>query len=244
MKHLPILPLAILITGSAFGQAALGTMQGMVRTENGTPIPSAVVSYVRLTRLTGPAAQARPATGEAVVRSSIASNTLGGFDVPNLPSGDYLLCAEVPSEAYLNPCKWSVSPKVHVASGEVQRPAVVLQKGVFLKVRVNDPQRLLPPVKNDPSRAANLIIGVVFGNGAFLAAELARADGTGRDYRIAIPAGAPLKLWVFSRHVTLTDSAGAPVDNSGGRIPFEADIGRDQEFVLNVSSLDQRAAER
>jgi stringent starvation protein B len=58
-----------------------------------------------------------------------------------------------------------------------------------------------------------------------------------------IPTGVPLKLWVFSRHVTLTDSAGSPVDNSGGRVPFEAVAGRDHQVVLNVSGPDPRASE-
>jgi hypothetical protein len=51
----------------------------------------------------------------------------------------------------------------------------------------------------------------------------------------------PLKLWVFSRHVTLTDAMGLPVDNSGGRIPFQAVAGRDQVFTLNVSGRDPQS---
>ena len=35
--------------------------------------------------------------------------------------------------------------------------------------------------------------------GAFLAADLMRSDQTGRDYQMSIPAGMPVKLWVFSR---------------------------------------------
>lgn len=243
MKYSQVFSSAILTLASVFAQTTPGTIQGMVRTASGVPIPGVVISYSRVTRLTGPAARARPAAGEAIVRSSVSSDIDGGFAVPNLPAGDYLLCAEVPSAAYLNPCKWSASPSVTLGSGAVQRPALVLQKGVFLKVKVNDPQGLLPTVKNDPSHADNLIVGVIFGNGAFLAADLTRADRGGREYQMAIPTGAPLRLWIFSRHVTLTDTAGSTVDNSGGRIPFQAIAGRDQEFDLRVSGRDPRPAQ-
>ncbi|MCW5981197.1 MAG: hypothetical protein KIT09_24150 [Bryobacteraceae bacterium] len=101
---------------------------------------------------------------------------------------------------------------------------------------------LVPPVKkDDASWAPNLIVGVVFGTGAFLAAAIARFDESGRDYQMSIPAGLPLKLWVFSRHVTLTDTRGLPVDNSGGRIPFEAVAGQDQVFTLNISGRDPQS---
>jgi hypothetical protein len=96
-------------------------------------------------------------------------------------------------------------------------------------------------LKNDPSRAPGLIVGVVFGSGAFLAADITSVDRSGRDYQITIPAGMPLKLWVFSRHVTLTDSKGLAVDNSGGRIPFQAAAGQDQTFTLNVTGQDVRS---
>jgi hypothetical protein len=86
-------------------------------------------------------------------------------------------------------------------------------------VRVNDPAGLLPPGNTSPLRAPNLIIGVVFGDGAFLGADNTGVDAAGRDYQMSIPTGVPLKLWAFSRHVTLTDSRAAPVDNSGARIP-------------------------
>ncbi|MBI1898203.1 MAG: carboxypeptidase regulatory-like domain-containing protein [Acidobacteria bacterium] len=241
MNSLKILSSTVLLTACALAQARFGAMQGSVTAEDGAPMAGAVVSYSRITRLVGPAARARPAPGEAIVRSRISSDTNGAFAVSNLPAGEYVLCAEVPGARFLDPCKWSSSPKLTVVAGAVHRPAVVLKKGVFLKIRVNDPGGLLPPVKNDPSRAPNLIIGVVFGNGAFLAAEITRADQSGRDHQMSIPAGVPLKLWVFSRHVTLTDSKGLPVDNSGGRVPFQALTGQDQVFTLNVSGRDPQA---
>jgi hypothetical protein len=69
---------------------------------------------------------------------------------------------------------------------------------------------------------------VRFGNGAFHGANR-RTDKTGRDYEMVIPAGMPMSLWVFSRHATVTDAKGAPLDvTSGALIPFQAAAGQDQ----------------
>jgi hypothetical protein len=75
---------------------------------------------------------------------------------------------------------------------------------------------------------------VKFGNGAFLGAVNTGVDMMGRDYRMVIPAGMPMNLWVFSRHVSLTDSNGRTVEQSGAEIPFQATAGQDQYFTLNV----------
>lgn len=241
MKSLQFLASTVLLPACAFAQTPPGAMVGSVRGEDGAPVAGAVVRYARTTRLVGPASRARLAPGEAVVQSRISSDANGAFSVSDLPAGEYLLCAEVSAAPFLDPCKWSTSPKITIAAGSVDRPALVLKRGVFLKVRVNDPKGLLPLMKSDPSRAPNLIIGVVFGSGAFLAAANTRADQSGRDYQMSIPTGVPLKLWVFSRHVTLTDAAGLAVDNSGGRIPFQAVPGQDQVFTLNVSGRDPRS---
>lgn len=169
------------------------------------------------------------------MRSTVSSDANGAFSVSNLPVGEYLLCAEVPSGPYLDPCKWSVAQRTTVSAGGVATPTIVLKKGVLLKVRVNDPAGLLPAVKEDFLRPLNLIVGVVFGEGAFLRATNTGVDGTGRDYEMSVPAGTPVKLWVFSRHVTMVDSRGLPVDNLGAKIPFQATAGRDHAFTLHVS---------
>jgi hypothetical protein len=92
-----------------------------------------------------------------------------------------------------------------------------------------------------------LVVGVIFGNGAYLGAVNTNVDAHGRDYEMPVPSGVPLKLWIFSRQVALTDSLGAPL--AGGApvagttalsgatpgIPFTASPGQDQAFTLNVS---------
>ncbi len=50
-----------------------------------------------------------------------------------------------------------------------------------------------------------------------------------------------MKLWVFSRHVTVADSGGLPVDISGAKVPFQAIAGQDQLFTLTVSGRAPQA---
>jgi hypothetical protein len=76
---------------------------------------------------------------------------------------------------------------------------------------------------------------VIFGNGAFLSASRTTATAVGRDYQIAVPTGAPLHLWLFSRHVTLADAQGKAFSRGGAAIPFQAAQGSDQSFTINVA---------
>lgn len=222
-----------LTTLQVFSQAP-AAMRGSVTAEDGKAVPGAVVRYRRIVRLRQVGNHFEVAQGEAVVSRSTSSDPNGAFAALDLPAGDYVVCAEVPSAAYLDPCKWSTSPKVTLSAGAVAMPPLVLKKGVLLRVRVNDPAGLLP-TQVGPISAGNLIIGVRFGIGAFHAATAKRIDKSGRDYELVIPAGMPMSLWVFSRHVTLTDSKGSPIDNSGAMIPFQAAAGQDQSFTLDVS---------
>ncbi len=234
-------PAVLFMAACAFAQAPFGAIQGSVAAENGARLPGAVVLYSRVTRLVKIGGSYRPAPGETVVRRTVSSDANGAFSVPDLPVGEYQLCAEVPSGPYLDPCKWSVAQRTTVLAGSIATPTIVLKKGVVLKVRVNDPPGLLPPVKEDLFRPLHLIVGVVFGEGAFLRATNTGVDAAGRDYQMSVPADIPLKLWVFSRHVTLADSGGLPVDNSGAKIPFQATAGRDHMVTLNVSGRAAQA---
>ncbi len=176
-----------------------------------------------------------PALGEAVVQGQVLTDASGSFAAAGLPIGDYSLCASVPSTAYLDSCQWKGTVRVTVAASATSNQNVVLQKGVFLKVRVNDPMGLL--TQNGPSDAGKLVVGVNFGNGAYLGAALTGTDATGRNYQMAVPAGVPLQLWLFSRQVALTDVTGKPVDTSGAPVPFQATAGNDQAFTFAVAGL-------
>jgi hypothetical protein len=233
-----ILLTCLLALSSAFAQpsATVGTLQGLVTDGQGAPLPGAQVRYRRLYKwVAGNGRQPVPAPGEAVVRAVVSVDANGAFLLTGLPAGDYAFCGSVPALPFLDPCKWAVEPRVTIAAGGTSKYTLVLARGVFLKVRVNDPMHLLPPVKDGPMRAGNLIVGVRFGNGAFLGAENTGVDSAGRDYQMIIPADMPLKLWLFSRHVVLADTNAKAVDTSGAALPLQAVAGNDQAFTFTVS---------
>jgi hypothetical protein len=176
------------------------------------------------------------------VGGKISVDPGAAFLVPGLPPGDYLLCASVPSAAYLDPCQWATPIRVTVSPNALTTQNIALAKGVFLKIRVNDPLGLLPQTLDGPMLGGKLAVGVNYANGAYVGAANTGVDGSGRDYQRIIPAGIPLNLWLFSGDVALADASGKPVNNSSGAlIPFQATAGQDQVFTFVASGAVARS---
>jgi hypothetical protein len=219
-------------------QTQTGAVHGIVMSDDGQPIMNATVLYTRI-----PVLQPRPfgqgpydlAPGETIVNNSTETDGTGHFDVGGLPTGSYLICAEASGQALLNPCKWSGSYSVTIAAGAREALSIVMKRGVLLKVHIDDPQGLLLIGAASPLDFPHLIVGVIFGEGGFLAAETANVIAGGRDFQMPIPAGVPLRLWLQSGHVTLADANSAPVDHHGARIPFQAAPGMDETFQFRVT---------
>lgn len=85
------------------------------------------------------------------------------------------------------------------------------------------------------------MVAVFFGTGASLAAQRATVDKGGQDYRMAIPIGVPLQLWLVSGFVALADQYGAPLQSAGTKVPFQAVSGVDQAFTVNVTGTLESA---
>ena len=220
--------------------ATTGTLQISAKDETGLSLPGAQVAYHRIVSLSGVGRQAVPAPGEAVVHSVASADASGAAALSGLPPGNYILCGWVPSGPYLDPCKWGVMPQAKISANAVSSTTLVLRKGALLKVRINDPQRLLPQTKDGPL-GGPFVIGVKFGKGAFIGAGNTSLDPSGRDYQMAIPVGQQLYLWIFSRRFTLTDAANKPVDVSGVPSAFQALAATDQVFTFSVSGLQAGA---
>ena len=203
----------------------------------GGPVPGARVFYRRSPVYAPARAGSAPqlAPGEVPFDTSVLADANGNHAASGLPAGDYVVCAAAPSQPFLDPCRWSRSPVVHVQSGAISNLDVLLERGVFLNVRINDPQGLLPTSAKTLFDPPHLIVGVVFGNGAFLASSGVSTDGGGQNYQIAVPTGVPLYLWLFSRHVSLADAQGKAFPLAGAAISFNAASGVDQSFTINVT---------
>ena len=239
MKHHIYAHIAGLFALSAAGQAtqAVGALSGTVTDTGGHPLAGAAVSYQRIFRSvrSGPHGnQPIPAPGEELSSGSVTTDSGGAFSLAGLPLGDFLLCATVPNEPFLDPCSWQSAVQVTIASSAATHQQIVLSRGVFLNLHIDDPDGLLPKTM-DSAFGGGISAGVIFGTGAYLGARNISVDASGRDYQIAVPAGAPLTLWLHSVRFTFVDSGGHTVPVSGARVPFQAAAGLNKGFTFTVS---------
>jgi hypothetical protein len=210
-----------------------GTLSGSVTDTNGAPLAGVLVRYMSLAPPAAPAPHASlvPAS---VVSGSVSSDTSGNFSVFGLPAGAYALCTNSPSAPYLDLCTWRPGVTVTVPAGGSTSQALVLERGVYLNVRVSDPSHLLPQAVDGPWTPRKLVVGVRYGSGAYQGAANTEVDSAGRGYRSVIPAGVPFSLWLFSSDVALADASGAALGGPAATVPFQAAAGQDQSFTFTV----------
>jgi hypothetical protein len=233
---------ALLAASSALAQSApVGSLQGSVTDPQGQPIAGAQVAYRRRFNAIAIGNGVMPAPGEAQAFGTTVTGADGAYLAPGLPVGPYMLCVNVPSAPYVDPCAWQQPFSATVSANQTTPQTLVLTKGVYLKVRINDPLGLLPQVEDGAWTPRKLIVGVKYAEGAYQGAENTAVDSAGRDYRLVLPTGQAFWLWLFSRDVALADSRGAAVDTSGSLIPFQPVAGQDQVFTFTVSGPARQA---
>lgn len=180
--------------------------------------------------------QPTPAPGETLIGGVVPSSATGAFTASGLPVGNYVLCASVPSEPYLDPCQWASPIIVAVSANATSTHNIAVAKGVFLNVEVNDALGLVPATQVTSFQRAKLLVGIYYANSAYLGLPTTEAVNGIHGYKTVIPTGVPLSLWLFSKDVGVTDVNGNPVAlSTGSLIPFQATAGQDQAFTFAVS---------
>ncbi|MEO8658087.1 MAG: hypothetical protein ABI693_06435 [Bryobacteraceae bacterium] len=89
---------------------------------------------------------------------------------------------------------------------------------------------LHPPLTLDPG----IVIGVQRDDGAFYRMRPVARTASGQDFQTSVPPKTPLRLWVFSRTLSVTSSEGRRLASQGEAIPFEAVEGQDTHIDLGV----------
>ena len=85
-----------------------------------------------------------------------------------------------------------------------------------------------------------IIIGVQGDDGAFYRAAFGPAMANGRDFQITVPYDTHLRLWVFSRTLSVSDGLGNTLNSSGTWLPFEIPSGQPTgSFTLSVAAGTQ-----
>src|SRR5580698_4466576 len=114
----------------AKAQSGSGTVSGIIQSIDGSPVSGAIVV---LNIAAG--ANVKPFN----VRTTTA--TTGIYTFSQVPAGTFQVCPQVKNSDLLPPCTWQAKqPTITVATGQsLQAPTILMNHGVQLKVRINDP---------------------------------------------------------------------------------------------------------
>lgn len=202
-----------------------GSINGILRGEDGTPIGGASISL----HLASP-----PPSGKLPnLPSSAKSGADGSFSFGSLHAGPYRVCAQAPRTVWLNPCDWGlqVPAAALTATQKSVNLAVTMGKGVALPIRVDDPSQLLSN-NEGKTPGAHLLIGVASDALVFHHATLVSTDSAGRNYEIVIPFGVPVKLVVNGGFFLLGDTLGQALSRTSSTlIPVTVPAGQQPSTI-------------
>ncbi len=200
----------------SWGVSLPGAIGGSVIDDSGRPVSGARV----LINLAPPAGAARftsPPVETGALVTVVTADANGIFQVPVLPAGQYIACAESAAPGLLDPCHWSASaPTFTVDAAKGIAPLVVtMTRGAIIPIHVSDPLTLLQPMT--PSSASmDLQVHVVTNKGLHLNAPVQASSAVGRDYAATVPFGAAITLRVMaSPNLKVNDQSGNPIDAAG-----------------------------
>ncbi len=190
--------LAILagVTGILAAQTP-GSMNGTLSDTSGVPVSGAIVTAY---------SQVKTTDGKFPPVFNTTTGSDGSFVFTGLAPGAYVLCADKPDIALLNPCLWSATKTSTTvpAGGSATGVSLVAEKGVALTIRVNDAKGLLTanPVLDD------VAIGVKAAVGPPLPGGIASKDAAGRTLTVVVRQGQPVDILVYSANLQLADAKG------------------------------------
>ena len=168
------------------------------------------------------------------------SGVAGVYLLPDLPAGNYTVCAHYPGDGYLDPCAWNSIPQtVNLAAGQaLAQKTIKLIPGSVLQVRVNDPGQLL---KSSANGAADLSLGVRGSRNIFYPVHVAATDTAGASYQLTIPLDTLVSLEISSGHLKLGDAGGSALPGNSLRQKFQHKSGdaNPQAFTFAVTGVAQ-----
>ncbi len=178
-------------------------LNGLVLVSN-KPVQKAIVGVHR-SSIDGPLA--------ATESHFAVTDAEGRFQVAGLNNGPFVICVTAAGQEILDPCEWTrPMPIYRLPSGTVQ---VTVQKGATLRIRLDDPERLLPTATR-PRTGVAVEPGVRTPDKEFHRAALRSSDRTGHNFEIVVPAEVGLESRVDVLGVQVIDEVGFPVPKGVG----------------------------
>lgn len=205
-----------ILPGAALGASAGGTLSGVVVDGSGAPIGGAVVLYKSVPAIATAANGTRVVTGPRVA-SGIKTAADGSFAVSGLPPATYNLCAYGVNSADLGSCEWGQgTTRAVLASGQTAQFSFQVAQGTLLTFQVQDAQQQIKSLEDlQPTHGgivltgANFAIGVWAGS-RYVRAGLVSASGNTRQYQVAIPKTAIVRLHLDTS-LNVVDATGAAI---------------------------------
>jgi hypothetical protein len=230
--------LSMLIAASSNADAA-STFQGAVVDADGKPAAGVFVTFTRTASTQNsvqdslvPTAGGKPHSGRA------SSDQNGGFQVPNLPAGDYHVCVSVPPGDYVDGCKWSGVQRLSLLdNATLAGLRLVVTKGAKVRIHIQDPLQLMPSSGTVIS-GPRVIAGVQTSGGSIHVADVIARTPAGWDLAITVPTNVPLRLWLFSRELTIADQHGVQLNTTGPASGIVFAPGpADRDLTLRITGL-------
>jgi hypothetical protein len=214
-------------------------MSGTLKDPGGTPVAGAVVTAYL---------QAKGTDGKFPPVFNTATQSDGSFLFNGLVPGTYILCADMPKSALLNPCLWSLKRTTSVISAGASATGVLLvaERGVALNIRINDVRGLLAsnPMLDD------LLIGVRPKTGPPMPVPITSKDRTGKTLTVFVPQAQPVDILIYSANLTLADAKGNPFTGANVKVPVTApsagasqstsQAGTTPDLTINILSQAQK----
>lgn len=203
----------VLLIGLSVALAAQtgGSMSGILKDTSGAPVAKAMVTAYL---------QAKSTDGKFPPVFNATTGSDGTFSFTGMVAGTYLLCAERPDIALLNPCFWAErKTTASVASGgSASGVSLVAEKGVALNIRVNDSRGVLSA---SPS-LDDVTITVKPASGPGLPVRVASKDGTGKTLTALVRASQSVDVLIYSAKLVLADSKGTAFGSPNAKVTVTA----------------------
>jgi len=202
---------AVALAPPAIAQTT-GSLSGLVLLDGTQPLAGATVSFNRPRKL------ARDSSGRAVPLEPLFSGTAvtgsdGRFIVRRIPVGGYFVCATGPGAGHLRSCDWgrpSSSASVTGTAGDGGIELNVLT-GAVLTIAFHDPHSRIQFRDATGVNASQTNISVSANSGTYYyPARFSSKTGSKRLFKVAVPIGEPLHLFLGSA-LEIVDESGTVV---------------------------------
>jgi hypothetical protein len=208
---------------AVISSVSAATLVGRVYSDDGRPVDGVLIS-----------AQPTIVTSSGLPQSQTITDTQGKF-VLTVAEGEYSVCAVSDHKGLLNSCEWDLDHSVVTVKSPLTQFTLTLQRGVTLRIRLNDPSASLSRLGPKKDAFVSFILWDAIGHSHYLR-EIG-GDDKGKNLELLVPPDASLRLTVQNYNVDVLDASGISVSKSSvGLVSRASDLGDTRVYqVVPVS---------